>query len=629
MPGIVGLISQRPAQECESIVKTMTATMRHERFYVSSTYFVPELGIYAGSVAHEHSFAAGHAFFNEARDVALVISGECFFDSRVGIETRQNGHRMDEPNGTRIVHLYEEQGEKAFENLNGLFSGLLIDKRQGKAFLFNDRYALERIYYSEQADGFYFASEAKALLRVLPDSRSFDEDGVAQYLAFGCTLEERTLFHVIGMLPGASLWSFRNAKCQKRKYFSARNWESQAVLSPASFESRFQKCMKQILPRYFQSESRIGIALTGGLDTRMIMAALPETLRKPICYTFTGSAGLTVDDRLASRVAEACGLEHRLLRIGPDFLSDFADHADRTVYITDGCFGVCGSHELYLNRLARQLATMRLTGNYGSEVLRGVSTFKPLGISSALLSEEINRLVRRHIREFAASQAHPTTFAAFRNVPLNLFGSLAAGRSQVGFRSPYLDNELVELAYQAPQSLRRSQRPGLSFVKNNSETLSKIPTDKGYASDSSGLAQLVRRLFSRVTFKIDYFYNEGFSHRLSVFDRVFRQFVSRIGVVGLHKYLRYGSWFRRELSDYLNDSILNASMRQSPFWNASVLEHMVTEHIKGRKNYVMEINAVLTLEAIERLLFRDMPRGTRDLEYSHTEDSRKESPLSR
>ena len=108
-------------------------------------------------------------------------------------EIRQNGHRMDEPNGTRIVHLYEEQGEKAFENLNGLFSGLLIDKRQGKAFLFNDRYALERIYYSEQADGFYFASEAKALLRVLPDSRSFDEDGVAQYLAFGCTLEERTL----------------------------------------------------------------------------------------------------------------------------------------------------------------------------------------------------------------------------------------------------------------------------------------------------------------------------------------------------------------------------------------------------------------------------------------------------
>ena len=70
-------------------------------------------------------------------------------------------------------------------------------------------------------------------------------------------------------------------------------------------------------------------------------------------------------------------------------------------------------------------------------------------------------------------------------------------------------------------------------------------------------------------------------------------------------------------------------MRQSPFWNASFLEHMVTEHIKGRKNYVMEINAVLTLEAIERLLFRDMPRGTRDLEYSHTEDSRKESPLSR
>ena len=73
--------------------------------------------------------------------------------------------------------------------MNGLFSGLLIDKRQKKAVLFNDRYGIERIYYYEADGDFYFASEAKALLRILPQARAFDEEGVAQFLAYGCTLE--------------------------------------------------------------------------------------------------------------------------------------------------------------------------------------------------------------------------------------------------------------------------------------------------------------------------------------------------------------------------------------------------------------------------------------------------------
>ncbi len=104
------------------------------------------------------------------------------------------------------------------------------------------------------------------------------------------------------------------------------------------------------------------------------MACRPDSARDIVCYTFSGEKGLTLDDRLATQVARACGLEHRLLRIGSDFFSDFAGYVDRTVYITDGCLGVLGAHEIYLNAQAWPLAPVRLTGNFGSEVLRGVST---------------------------------------------------------------------------------------------------------------------------------------------------------------------------------------------------------------------------------------------------------------
>src|ERR1700726_3862167 len=157
MPGIVGIISQRPSQECQDLVASMARSMMHECFYASGTYSVPEMGIYAGWGAHENSFAAAQVFFNERKDITLLFSGECFVDPETRAELQQKGHRLDEAAGSWLFHLYEEEGDRFFEKLNGLFSGLLIDKRQGKAFLFNDRYSVERIYWHEDEGSVYFA----------------------------------------------------------------------------------------------------------------------------------------------------------------------------------------------------------------------------------------------------------------------------------------------------------------------------------------------------------------------------------------------------------------------------------------------------------------------------------------
>ena len=615
MPGIVGIITQRPSDECQRLVKSMVISMEHEPFYDSGTH--SEMGIYAGWVAHGDSFAAGQVFFNEEKDIALLFSGECFADPETGAELKRKGHELGEAAGSWLVHFYEEQGDRFFEKLNGLFSGLLIDKKRNRVFLFNDRYGIERIYYYEAEGEFYFASEAKALLRILPKLRQFDDEGVVQYLAFGCTLEWRTLFKDIQVLPGGSAWSFENAKCQKRKYFSPETWEAQPVLTAERFESEFQETFKSILPRYFESESKIGVSLTGGLDTRMIMACRPDSTRDLVCYTFSGEKGLTLDDRLAAQVARSCGLEHRLLRIGSDFFSDFAVHADRTVYLTDGCFGILGAHEAYFNGQARRLAPMRLTGNFGSEVLRGVSTFKPLELSQDLLSSEFRCAVDSSVREFSDSEEHAVTFAAFQEIPWNLFGSVAACRSQVTFRTPYLDNELVTLAYRAPERLRKSSLLASRLVKANEAVLSEIPTDRGFVSDNSGLGFLFRRLFAEATFKIDYYNSEGLPHGLSRLDPVLRRVSSGMGILGLHKYLPYRHWFRRELAGYVHDKLTGPQIRTMPFWNSGFLQRMAHAHIHGRKNYVREINAVLTLEAVERLLFRDLSH-----EPSHQSNSR-------
>src|SRR5438067_11592413 len=238
MPGVVGIISHRPPEGCETLVRSMVASMKHEGFYVSGTYSAPSIGVYAGWVAHENSFAADQVFFNEQHDIALVLSGECLVDREVHSTLKRKGHGLEKTNNW-LVHLYEEEGERCFEKLNGLFSGLLIDKRQERAFLFNDRYSSERIYWHQTENATYFASEAKALLRVLPELRAFDEEGVTQFLAFGCTLNSRTLFRGIRLLPSASVWSFEGGECNRRKYFSPQECEAQSPLSYESYQSEF------------------------------------------------------------------------------------------------------------------------------------------------------------------------------------------------------------------------------------------------------------------------------------------------------------------------------------------------------------------------------------------------------
>jgi hypothetical protein len=115
-------------------------------------------------------------------------------------------------------------------------------------------------------------------------------------------------------------------------------------------------------------------------------------------------------------------------------------------------------------------------------------------------------------------------------------------------------------------------------------------------------------MLSKAVCKLDYLYAEGLPNWLSPFDRLFDRLGSEIQLFGWHKFLHYRKWFRRELADYVAGALQEVQARRSPFWDSSFLETLAREHIDGRRNYVREIDAVLTLEAVDRLLLRNVPR---------------------
>src|SRR5258705_9754503 len=106
------------------------------------------------------------------------------------------------------------------EKLNGWFSGVLLDLRAQKLVLFNDRYGVNRIYYHEDAHRFYFSSEAKSLLKILPGTRQLNLRSLGELLSCDAVLQNRSLFSGISLLPGGSCWVFsRGQPVRKKTYF--------------------------------------------------------------------------------------------------------------------------------------------------------------------------------------------------------------------------------------------------------------------------------------------------------------------------------------------------------------------------------------------------------------------------
>lgn len=602
MPGIAGIIGRGVSIDSERLVARMIASMRHESSYVDRIRYAAECHACVGWIAHPDSFAS-RVSGSSGHGLELAFSGECF-----GVPGSPNDPNM--PDG--MLDAYRQKGPAFVGELNGLFSGVLLDTATRRTLLFLDRYASERLYYHWAGDILYFASEAKALLAVLPELRAFDPDGVADFLAFGSCRGTRTLFNGISRLVGASLWIFDSGGTAKpQTYFDPSEWENLEPLMVEEFESAFVETARSVIPRYAQADTDIGLSITGGLDTRMIMACLTGEFSNLHCYTYGAATGDTLDVRIGREVASFLNFSHQTLRIDNRFVAEFQRYLDRSIYISDGCASALSAHELFFSGKARAIAPVRLTGNFGSEVLRSMSTLKPLSLTAALIDSDFVPRIEDTL--VARRTGHPLTGTVFDEIPSHLFGTLATARSQLTFRTPYLDNSLVELAYRAPVASRQTPAAALRLIASGHTQLGKMPTDLGFSCGRQSPLDAARRLFRKSTFKLDYWDKEGLPPKLAILDSC-RPLLQQSGLLGQHKFLPYRRWFREELFKLVEQTTKRAASGSQPWWNPSVVARVAADHTAGRRNYLREINAILTLDTIERVLI-DNELSTTDHSY--------------
>jgi asparagine synthase (glutamine-hydrolysing) len=604
IPGLFGIISKQMPETCEKQLQTMLASMLYENFYTSGTYSNSDMAMYVGWVCHKDSFADCMPVLNEQKDLVLIFSGENFPDNELEGSLKRLGHAFDPYDAGSLIHLCEEKGEDFLKDLNGWFSGVLLDLRKHSIVLFNDRYGLSRIYYHENAEGFYFSSEAKSLLKVLPELRQLDLTSLAETFSCGCVLQNRTLFSNISLLPGGSKWIFTGTSdIRKDSYFSRELWESQPLLSGAEYYEKLKETFTRILPKYFRGERPLAMSLTGGIDGRMIMAWANRPSGGLPCYTFGGTYRDSTDVRIARRVAETCKQYHKTIVIGNEFISEFPRLAEKAVFVSDGTMDVSGSVELFANQIASGIAPVRLTGNYGSEILRGNIAFKPSAIDAKLLEPAFSELVGNASTTYQSERrCHKVAFIAFKQVPWHHSARLAVEQSQLTLRSPFLDNDLVALMYQAPPDLVLSKEPSLRLIADGNRELANIPTDRGILYQPIPVITRFQQLYLEFTAKAEYAYDHGMPQWLAGIDGMLAPLHIERLFLGRHKFYHFRVWYRDKLSEYLKDILLDSRALTRPYLNGKRLDKILLNHIQGKQNYTKEIHKVLTAELIQRQL---------------------------
>lgn len=605
MPGITGILAKQKNPHAASLLQAMLQSMMHEPFYTSARHIDHEEGWFAGSV----TFTDPMPRFSADRSLVLFLAGECYGED--GSASRHNGHKADSSRADLVLRMYEKEGPAFVARLNGLFSGVILDKNTGKCLIFTDRYGLRKLYFHEDASGFYFASEAKALLGALPALRSAAARSVAEYLCFDCVLGGHSYFPGIDCVPGAALWTVANGRVSKTSYFDPCQLENRAPLAPQSFFEQLESTFHKAVSRCLDSE-KVSLALTGGLDTRLIMANLPDNCHNLTTFTLGGMYRDTMDVRIARKISRICELQHQTVRLDKSFLSDYAKHAAHSVYVSDGLADATVVDSIYLNHLARQIAPIKLTGAFGSQVLGRVKRalrYRPP--TPELINGDFAPFLAAASDELLASKdEHNLTYCIHKEIPWYWSRFIVPEMSQLTIRLPFLDKDFIDLLYQAPSQGFDGSRFEVSAIAKCRTGLMDIRTNQGAGGRCPAVVSRAVKAFIRARALTEKSFNwdvlpHSLQHAAAKVDTFLLSplHLDRL-VRGWEFFRHYNFWFRRDLSPYLKEMLLDSRTLSRPYWNPKYVEKTVNDHISGRRNNLSDIRKVLTIELIHRELLK-------------------------
>jgi asparagine synthase (glutamine-hydrolysing) len=371
-------------------VRAMTAAMRHrgpdEDGFLTGDARAPGLALGMRRLSIIDIAGGQQPIWNEARDVAVIFNGELYNYRELREQLTLCGHRFATQSDTEIlVHAWEEWGEDALNELQGMFAFALLDLRGRYAtapilFLARDPLGIKPLYYTQTPEGFAFASEVRALLASGAVPKQLSQDALTSYLLFGSVSEPVTLLEGVFSLPPGHRMLLHVP--ERRRTPRARPWwdpaESPAAKDPrkprefAAAAERLRTLLEDGVRRHLIADVPIGLFLSSGLDSGAIAALAARAKAGIQSFTLTFPGTSFDEAELARVVAKRCKTRHTEVPLtGEAVLSRVEEALSALDQPT-----MDGINTYFVSWAAREVGLkVALSGLGGDELFAGYSTF--------------------------------------------------------------------------------------------------------------------------------------------------------------------------------------------------------------------------------------------------------------
>jgi asparagine synthase (glutamine-hydrolysing) len=284
------------------------------------------------------------------------------------------GHAFRTTSDTEVIlAAYRRWGADCVSHLRGMFAFAIWDELDGKLFCARDRFGIKPFYYARVGDVLYFASEAKALLPLVPEIAT-DYEALKEYLAFQFCLAGRTLFKGISqLLPGHTL-TVASQGVTTRKYWEVY-YDIDYTHTSVYFEEQLRHLLDDSVRLHMRSDVPVGAYVSGGLDSS-IVASLAHSSGTGDLVGFTGrfDYGPEYDESAyADALCKSCGFDLFTRTIDA---ADFMDNIRKVIFHLDYPTAGPGAFPQYmLAQLVSQHRKVVLGGQGGDEIFGGYTRY--------------------------------------------------------------------------------------------------------------------------------------------------------------------------------------------------------------------------------------------------------------
>ncbi|GAC1340906.1 MAG: amidotransferase 1, exosortase A system-associated [Acetobacteraceae bacterium] len=376
MCGLTGIFHpDRNGQIDAALLRRMNDAVAHRGPDGDGFHVEPGIGLGHRRLSIVDVAGGGQPMYNEDESVVIVFNGEIYNFPELRPQLQAMGHVFRNRCDTEaVIHAWESWGPDCLQHLNGMFAFALWDRKQQTLFLARDRLGKKPLYYGRTTTTgqLVFGSELAALAPVADLPRRISPAAVDDFFALGYVPDPHSIYEGIYKLPAAHYLLLRgNTHAAPRRYWAAPT-ETQPI-GEAEAIHHLSTTLASCTQKRLMSDVPLGAFLSGGVDSSGVVATASRLQDAPLATFTIGFPGADDETPLARLIAERYGTAQHEDTASPDYLAA----ARRQAVIFGEPFGDSSAVPTEtVCELARRHVTVAISGEGGDEVFAGYRRYR-------------------------------------------------------------------------------------------------------------------------------------------------------------------------------------------------------------------------------------------------------------